>query len=347
MSVSTGAQVKGTRRIIHHEGQAAYMNNKERAWFVIYLDADSVKPMKQLHGLLMLDHKDLIQVCTYPYSPESYNNLEDIYWEKHLLEYFMNYEKDYYENDIYQEEIDIQKKYYINRFGKNFLIWYFKVPDTAVHDSDSSGYVSIKYKLFLFFTANYHVGAVCAFPESEEEFPARLKFLEDLIEKIDVYGRWISRKGVVRKIDARIHGTSVELTDSSKGISIDLPDWINVCATGKNFYWLFNLPDSANIKNAIHMFFIRKDKFRDIQAFNDYILSNREIVKYQEDSLNATEDWLSAKAFIKRGNVTYHTHLNSMASGPCFIYIQFVATEGTYDYNIKRYNEFLDRIALF
>jgi hypothetical protein len=326
--------------LLSYGGKIVYIDNNYKSWMTCFLDGDSAYVMEEDSRFIVIDDKQIVQFMKYPIPDGLYYNSMVGASDTSLLNHFMAFEKDFFETEVFNTRLNIEKEYLQNDFGKNFLLWYFKVPES---DAESR----VRYQFYLLFTMNDYVGLINVFAENEVVFNDQYSYLKSLVDRIVVYGFWIDLENIYHKIESWDTEADYIHSDSIYGFSVRIPYWLNKCATNNDNYWLYNFPDSANVKNAMGFVFYDIDQFTGMYSFNDHIMSQEMIYRYFPDDHKIQEKDISSKVLNKMDGVTYHCHFNTFKTKNYFVWINFTATEATYEFNIRKYLEVLNTIEIF
>jgi hypothetical protein len=327
--------------LLTYNGNIVYMDNYTRSWVTLYFEGDTVQVVNYDPRFFIIDKESLVQFMKYPIPEDLYDNSMEESAEFKLLQHFLDYEKKYFEKELFKTDLAIKQQFLKNIFGKNFLLWHFKVPE-----NNKGIEYEVKYQLYLSFTMNDQVGLINLTSESENEYEAKLEYLKKLTNRVVVYGSWISIEGIYDKIDSWNSNKPIIISDSKKGLSLNIPSWLNQCETFSDNYWLFNFPDSANIKNALALIFIEKDEYKDLQEFNIQFLSTDNILEVIPDEYKITQLDMSSMIIAKNGSAIYHCHYNSFETRDYFVWLSFTATPSTYKFNIDKYLNIIYQIKV-
>jgi hypothetical protein len=139
-------------------------------------------------------------------------------------------------------------------------------------------------------------------------------------------------------------------TDSLNGYTLQIPQWLAIKDDTEMMLGGV-LPPVKDIENAISVTAFPKSKFRSFDDFKTTYLTgnvfgkptlfNTDFVWYGQNELQKTEKGVAQKVFIFWNNAIYHDKFVLLETKKAYLFIQFVATDETYDLNIKKFDKFL------
>ncbi|MEI6090314.1 MAG: hypothetical protein WCR42_07685 [bacterium] len=334
-----------------NKGMATYIDDSDGSHYSITFKTDTVKPEPKLPGSYYIDSV-FYQIQKYKI-PD--NKLMDKYFpekEKVLLEYYKDFEFNYQKDTLYSGRYNFSPKteFFTNQYGKQFLLWYYESPEysDSIYQQnkrylkDSS--TTVKYQIYTLFIANSSCVLLNTFAVDDRKFNERVNLIKnDISNNVRVFHDSIDNKILYRQIASQQIGKPYVLTNKRYGFKIELPFWANVT---KGYYQLnAGFPDIYNITNALELVLFPKTNYPALIDFIKYITTSEGIIKcskldFQNSKLNCYE-------IIRRNDAAAFKCQYVMFETPeKYGLINFTATESTYNLNLPRFNEFLDKVEI-
>jgi hypothetical protein len=283
------------------------------------------------------------------------NKLMDKYFpekEKLLLEYFKDYEFNYQKDTIYSGRFDFRPKteFFTNQYGKQFLLWYYESPEytDSIYQqnkrylNDSS--TIVKYQIYTLFIANSACVLLNTFAVDDKKFNERVNQIKNNISNnVRVFHDSIDNKILYRQIASKQVGKPYILTNKRYGFQIELPFWANV--TKGNYQLNADFPDIYNITNALELILFSKKNDPTLNDFINYIITGGGIItKTKIENKNPKLNCYEVSRFMN--NAKFKCHYVMFETPEKYGLINFTATESTYNINLPRFNEFLDKVEI-
>ena len=145
--------------------------------------------------------------------------------------------------------------------------------------------------------------------------------------------------------------------DSTLGYSVVFPDWLTLQETGTPKFMGGTLPAVRGIENAIVIKGFYKSEFPSFDDFKDYVILgstvgsppqwNDEMTFMGMTSLGTFEEiGPSYKTYLMWKGKMYHCQYVLAETSGGYLWIDFTATEETYNTNLVKLREFLSTFAL-
>jgi hypothetical protein len=141
--------------------------------------------------------------------------------------------------------------------------------------------------------------------------------------------------------------------DSIFNYQVKVPNWLHLKETGSKFIWGGTLPPVDSIENAIAIKSFDKKKYKSLIDFENYVVNN--LVVGQSPSWSSTHKFMGKKelgkykdigdaykVYLLWGNMVYHCEYILLETKTAYLWIDYTSTEGTFDKNLNKFNEFMD-----
>lgn len=334
-----------------NKGVATYIDDSEGCHFTISFKTDTVKPEPKLPGSYYIDSV-FYQIQKYKI-PEA--RMVDKYLpdkEKLLLEYFRDFEFKYQKDTLYEGKYEFSPKteFYTNQYGKQFLLWYYESPEysDSIYQQnkrylrDSS--TSVKYQIYTLFIANSACVLLNTFAVDDKEFNERVSLIKnDISNNIRVFYDSIDNRILYKQIASKQNDKPYVLKNKTYGFQIELPFWANV--SKGNYQLNAGFPDIYNITNALELVLFSKTNYPTLSDFVNYIISSKGIVnKLKIENKNPKLNCYEVSRIMN--NAKFKCQYVMFETPEKYGLINFTATESTYNINLPRFNEFLDKVEL-
>jgi len=140
--------------------------------------------------------------------------------------------------------------------------------------------------------------------------------------------------------------------DSTFNYQVEIPNWLNLRETGTVYAFGGTLPAINGIENALIIKAFDKIKFPTYLDFKKFIIedlslgqspkwstSHKFMGKKELGKYNNIGD--SYKAYFMRGNLLYHCEYVLVETKSAYLWIDFTATQETFDKNFAKFEEFM------
>ena len=331
-----------------------FIDNSLRNWYTLNIDTDT---LIQVENNIYFFNGKTIQIGSVQFDNGKTGGVKGSkVAEEFALESHKKWELDY-QKKVLRKRLKNDELLYHNTNGKPFLIWWFetpkskKIPEREIvveYETDNFNITDttaiefdVTHQLFLDFVIHGKTCVSISIPVLENEsLDNEVKVLKKIANTLNVYGGLIDLEVLSFRLDNQ---NSYMFQDSLKQISFEIPNWYNVIKTpyGKNTI-IGSLPEKDNIYNSIGL--IVSSVYDSIAYANfinrDKLSSNPKIDNVKVITDNDSE-W---RYFCTKNNGYFHCEEIHILKGDLLCYINFTATESTYDLNKKRLNEFIDLI---
>ncbi|MEI6089013.1 MAG: hypothetical protein WCR42_01035 [bacterium] len=340
--------------MIFSHGLITFVDRTPKSNFAISYKGDTARQEVQYKNILVIDDTTAMQIHKYKIPDDMKSFKFDSLEEAKLLEHFRDYEFNYSQDEVYQAQLKCESIFFKNQNSKQFLLWYFKVPDyvakmqSSLHEKDSTHTLShlVIYQLYLAFTTGTHVTMI--------NFP--VMYNEDLSEHINTIKNDVANS--VRYSDFTFDIRSLQLqlaykqeqkpftiVDTIHGFQCNIPDWLNIISI-KNNSILATFPDINNISNTFSIVIIEKPKADSFKDFQKFCLKLPNVISYQH--LESSNSHIARYKVLTQApygrNTSYYSFLELKVGYAVFV---VEATEGTYPINLEKINEFLNSIIIY
>jgi hypothetical protein len=170
-----------------------------------------------------------------------------------------------------------------------------------------------------------------------EKLQDEIEKLKEIANSLNVYGGQIDLK----ILSERINNQNYIFKDSLNLIEIEVPSWLNVLVSPYSTLFSASFPEKDNITNAVAIIWELKSNSDSFGDFKSKLIAKgtdknslKMLIKEQNREqyfYTKNNGWFHGQnIFIEGENVNY--------------YINFVATETTYSYNLERFYELINKI---
>lgn len=242
------------------------------------------------------------------------------------------------------------------RDDKPFLIWWQKNPPETnnnesylkekEYDIETGTFVDVKtlnvtHMLCLNFSIYGKKNVALTIPVFEDEN------LKDEIEKLKVVANSLRIYGGIIDMDVLLDIKKSKekyiLKDSLNFLEFEVPNWLNVVEPPYKNTFSVTFPERHEVVNAMT---IRWEYKSDSLSFNDFVNHNK--IKH-EDRPNyrlIEKNDSTLKYFYTSENGWFYKQDVYLKGDNIYCFINFTATENTYDYNIHRFEDIIKKIKL-
>jgi hypothetical protein len=140
--------------------------------------------------------------------------------------------------------------------------------------------------------------------------------------------------------------------DSVFNFQVRIPKWLTLKETNSRSLWGGVLPEIDGIENAILIKSFYKSEFSSFEAFKEIYLTGNKFGKpakfskehlwYGQHPPIEIDKGVRQKVFLAWKNKIYYNEFVLIETKSAYLWIQFTSTQGTYDQNISKFNEFMD-----
>jgi len=330
-----------------------FINNSDRNWYTIELKTDTLFVVKD--NLYFVNDKTM-QIISLAFDNQRPTGTRgNMKAEKQALQGHRKWAFDYQKKQI-GKKVKSKEAFFYNKAGKPFLIWWYESPKEQKekgHDLEvvvekfnsetpDSSFVELKstHQLFLDFITHGDNCVSISVPVLENEnLQNEINKLKSMAESLNVYGGDIDL-GILSE---RIENPDYIFRDSQNLIEIEIPSWLNVCKSPYKRVFSASFPEKDNITNAVAVMWELKS---DSVTFNDF--KNSLIAKdIDENSMKVlSREESKERYFFTKRNGWFHGQNVFIEGEDVYCYINFIATETTYNYNLERFYELVDKIKI-
>jgi hypothetical protein len=331
-----------------------FIDNSNRNWYTLNLKTDT---LFSIEGNIYFYNNKTIQIGSIQFNngkPEGVMGSSKA--EEYALRGHKKWELDYQKKTLRRNLKNGEELFY-NVNGKPFLIWWFvtpsksKAPEREIEvrtnriEQDTKDTLAIELnatnQLFLDFVIHGNTQVSISTPVLENETLAdEIIKLKKIANTLNVYGSYIDLKILSKRLKSN---ETIVLSDSLNLINIEIPNWINLIQSPYKNTFVTSLPEKDNITNAILIYWQYKTDSTDFQDF----INKRQSAKSDRENIKEIEnDDRIERYFYTQNNSWFQCQDIYMEGESVFCFVNFIATSSTYNYNLKRLNEFIDKIKL-
>lgn len=342
--------------------EVVYVNNTDDCWFYFKIPADTIIKSDEFESVFFTKKGETFQILKKPLSLKQNKKKYYAKKEQKLLKEYKEYEINYQEKEVFTKKIKNEEFFFKNKYGKTFLLWYYKNREGLdnrfdIFIDDENEYVkpvldiNFSHQMFLTFISNsYLVSIAVSVPENKLQ--EKINFCKELADNIFLFGVGLASEEL-DKIEKNKNEKYIITDDSLSNIKIEVPEWMILQQYPKYKIWpdyilLFAAyPDSCNIVNALAVTVDKKVNYSSFEKFNEFAINSTDYLKVLDSKIQNTHGGISKKVISKSswGGIFYE-HIYTIETNKSYIRINFTATSSTYDYNIKRHKQFLNSIIL-
>ncbi len=248
----------------------------------------------------------------------------------------------------FQSKLQYNEKFYVNKEGKPFLIWWYKIPEskTPVREkkskTKSAPELKATFQLYLDCITQGNTCVSISIPVLENEDP--IKELHRMTVIANTFNSYCGSIDLDILYERIKNGNPYVFKDVTGPFEIELPDWFNVsksesgCLKGA-------FPEKDNIIDAAVVRWEYKNDSSDFQKFtNKYGNNVSKAEKYNYQCLLNNEQ-IRREFFTSRDPFFYYQYI-FINSKDLYCFIQFYSTRTTYEYNLSRLDELISKINL-
>ncbi|WP_298514257.1 hypothetical protein [uncultured Kordia sp.] len=290
------------------------------------------------------DH--IITLIETEYDTSIYNNSKGIEEQKQVLQAYKDVELKYFE-EFSEQKLKVEEKFFNNKDGKLFYLFSIDIPlDKVKTDEDYLTRMNI-----LCFVVNDKLSTI-SFPlfNSEDE-AEKAAYIKALTESVAIYPSNIDIDFLRRRV-LNTENEDLVVDFESGDFSFVVPDYLNVIRSNDKTLWTASFPDVNNIKNAVVIRTIKKEKYDSFEAFNKEVLpqgklgddDGRMTLLLKEELENIGDFNGGSMRFQYMPSGTMRTYLAKKVTFETKTHyglVMFNATPDTYKGNITRFDEFL------
>lgn len=336
--------------VLFNDGLVTYVDNQKNLNFSISFPGDTLIATEIENGY-MID-SSMYQMLTFDIPERKLVDKYNARKERKLLEYFMHYEFDYNKNKVFVEDIKLEYENFNNSNGKQFLLWYFKMPESYLGESfsykenDTTEVIDyfVHYQLYMTFVSNNYVVQVQSPIYDTDSLYDKIQLLKEISNSVRIYVGSIVINALDEQIRHELENKLFIVRDSSYGVSCTIPYWLNMIES--KYYLFSNFPDINNVLNTFSLVYVDKDRYSSFLDMKYFMLSGDNVLKYA--TLSSPNERLHR--FYVRNQASYGIFECQFIFFECddtYGFINYTATKDTYEKNLEKLEEFLNGIDFF
>ena len=332
-----------------------FIDNSPRNWYSLEIESDT---LFQITDNIYFCNDKTMQIGSVQFDNGKPGGVkgskED---EESALKWHKKWELDY-QKKSFRKRLRNGEEWYYSKNDKPFLIWWFEspkktntievaievtIPTNDFKFSEDSAAIELNatHQLFLDFAVHGNTSVSISIPVLENETLSReIEFMKELANSLNVYGGPIDLEVLTNKLDKP---NDYFFRDSLNKVKIPIPTWLNVIRNpfGKNVL-MGSCPEKDNIYNSIGLS-IRYQW--DTLAHKNFSYRDTSLMSNERDDFmvlaDSENEW---RYFYTSDNSYFHCENIYLRKNDLYFYINFTATESTYEYNRNRLNEFVSII---
>ena len=341
-----------------------FIDNTTNCWFTIEINTDTLVQIQ--NDIFYADNK-IIQIISSQFGIQLLNGqfvniIGNQNAEKRILRAHKKWELDYQQKAF--GGLKNKGEIFYGKENKPFSIWWIENPknwrgekigfktkiqyeDFDSNNEDPSEFIITQEKrksthqVWLDFMIHGKTCISISIPVLDDEsLLEEIVKLKQIANSLNVYGHYIDPKILFERID----NPNYIFKDSLNLIEFEVPKWLNITAntgtTKDAIYGTF--PEKDNITNAVGIVWRAKS---DSLAFNKS--KNHYLGNVDKGSLTIiSKEKNKEQYFFTRDNGWFHCQTIFIEGENAFCMITFTATESTYQYNLKRFYDLIDKIKV-
>jgi hypothetical protein len=309
----------------------------------------------------MID-EEFVQIVKHKYDRSTLGNPQNLDSEKKILTFYKNYELDYLQDEMFKEKVESGEEIFLNKNGKRFMLWYYKIPESALEGIKEEDLVNVtQYQLFMNNVSNNYVTGISINSYASDTLANKIQYLKKLADSYCIYGGVINLEALSYKIKAIADGEKVEYGFADKGFKFSVPNWLNILDINAEDSFMGTLPDIDNVQNAISVQWYdkktlkRKLKIKTLNDFNKENITQKKIgdkigngTVLLKKKLEAPSNCNGVCFMLEMmgGNSIYHTQILTFESKKSYILMRFIATPNSYDLNLSKFETFIKGLEI-
>jgi sulfur relay (sulfurtransferase) DsrF/TusC family protein len=353
LCIFTVISTYGQNEIVHfleNEGTITYVDDNKDSFYTVSFPGDSLEILDNESVVFMVD-SSVIQIIKWPVEEEMAGYKYDSINESSMLNHFWENEFYYMQRHVYKRKLKCETEIFTNNYSKQFVLKYFRQNVDSIdsnfkrstNDTTIEKVFPIEFQAYLLFTTNSYVTMINIPIYYEENISNKIEIIKSQIaNSVRIYSWYIDFDILYNQIYYNLKGESFIINDTNHGIQFILPFWLNV-GDYFDYYLVGTYPDINNISNASSMNFVPKSKFKSFKSFVDNSIKNEIIEDYSMIEKNENE-LLLYKVVQKNNGNSFYCQYGFMELNNYYVFVNFTATETTYNKNLERFYEFANSI---
>jgi hypothetical protein len=341
---------------LKHDNMYLFVDDSRDCWYTFELKTDTFFQLENF--MFFARNKDIQVRSSFVNGGPSFKGAQnDIATEKYILENKMDWEYKFQKKEI-KGKMKTGKELYYNAANKPFLIWWIelprnsKTPTRTIEGKVSNSYsfglndtseleLNVTHSLYLEFVIQGGNSTTISYSVLENEhLEDEINIAKGIANSLNVYAGPIDMILLARKIK---DPADYVFRDSLGLIEINFPQKINVLDRYWNNSMMVSFPEKVNIYNAASILWeykTGKKTFEDFIAERKRINTNRGPVTPIANKPDFKNDFYIVK------NSIFHCQDVYMQSEHVFMFLNFTATDRTYNYNVELFKDLVKSIIL-
>ncbi len=336
-------------RILDTGMDVFYINNEPGAYFTMRFDSGQFKPTK-FYGTFLLNGRETY-ISTEPYDEKKYRVRINSLSEAELLDSHIE-EKRKKLRKIVRHKVKVEEEQFIVEHRKRFILWTAAIQSKKQKKREYKKYVvqqfgmksqvdSLSHQINLSFTANGKIVNLTYPVYWNDDLEEEKKRIKNIADNVNVYGFEVNVNALALQQDAANGHYHFKVEDKDAGITLYLPEWLNICTYGSNGM-MFTMPEFKNNKGVVNVQWqssreITFEKYIFNTLRNDhvtrYIKMKRPILQYGECyEVMVDDQWKGIYVFLKG------EHSN--------VWVNYTAKPVTYELDIPKFREFVHGVEV-
>lgn len=351
--ISLTAHAQTDKDFYWFEMDSSYIiaDNSKKCWYTLEIPTDTLFYLDKM--MFIARNKDFQVNNSFVDGGKGFKGaIGDIEKEIFILKNKKNWELKYQKKQLKKRLTANEELYYTDN-GKPVLIWWFEMPqkrnkrDSRIeielqpNDVDGCEEHDVTHAIFIDFIIHGYTSVTLSYSVLDNEnIEDELHIAKEIANSLNVYGSYIQLDMLERKI---YNLKDYNFTDNLKLIEIMIPERINYLNLSHENSMMVSFPEKDNIYNAASILWQYKN---DSTTFDDFI-AERKNIGSQHDDVKLICDSTNIKRELFTGNDSYFHCQNVYLQGESiYCFVNFTATNTTYDYNIELFNELIRKITL-
>ncbi|NDV47169.1 hypothetical protein D0T49_08940 [Paludibacter sp. 221] len=342
------------RYLLKLDSTYLFIDNSNRNWYTIEIKADTFFVVE--NNLYYANNKTM-QLNSMPFNSGiptgamGSAKIEEMALTKHK-KWELEYQK-----KLVGKKLKSEEKFFYNEKEKPFLIWWFENPkknkikkDREIilyDDADGSDLkdedfveLNVTHQLFLDFVIHGNTCVSISVPVLENEnLKQEINQLENIANTLNVYGSYINLDVLKKRLD----NTNFVIEDNKDLIEIKIPRWLNILQSPYENFISASFPEKDNVVNGVAVFWKYKSASENFDDFKKEFFPRN----IDDNSLEVLVDEKDKERyFFTRSNSWFYCQNVFLEGTDVFCYINFTATNSTYNFNLERFCELINNIHL-
>lgn len=340
------ARGEGQVSIIGTDNSVYYVNNEAGAYATVRFDSQLFEHTSDPEIFKLWGH--YVQFISISYDDKRYFIKGQPQTESDLLLDFMDGEMEYLRKS---KKYKLKPSYeeFLNCNKKLMLLWSYRLQNNSkqyqeeiklLHQTGKfKGAVdSVSYQMNLTFVANKKLITIVYPVYLDDDMDLQIARLKSLADEITVFGFPINIQAMAEKEHALENHQRFSMFQEDSLVSIQIPEWLNVCMYPGENGMLATMPEFQNIMSVLNVQWERKKGTNNFKYFIDEHLSDSTITRYEKMENKSTKktvfydvlknDYFKCIYVFKEGQ-----HANC--------WISFISTPVTYELDLPKINEFV------